>query len=250
MAFCSLLYRRRLQCLRREAFIQGGPLEWLCSKSLWRLDITDAIYSPGAAPPGETQLLSPACELLLLWVHQTQQHPEPAGGSLRRFVVVCVVIYTEMKIPDQHSASSCGLISVIHNLLVLGEIKAVTSRRSPQTTHRILHLSVYKHPSSPLCWEVCGIYLQLSHLLHFRKLGTDSTLSSADLLPTACHFTLSGWWQTPWFIQHGGLERFYSGKRKLYWVPSLLKYPEEAAKGLTETACTMSQHHSNCSQHA
>lgn len=191
-----------------------------------------------------------------LWAASPLGTPNTAASRACRRILtevcscVCVVIYTEMKIPDQHSASSCGLISVIHNLLVLGEIKAVTSRRSPQTTHRILHLSVYKHPSSPLCWEVCGIYLQLSHLLHFRKLGTDSTLSSADLLPTACHFTLSGWWQTPWFIQHGGLERFYSGKRKLYWVPSLLKYPEEAAKGLTETACTMSQYHSNCSQHA
>lgn len=62
--------------------------------------------APGAAPPDEIQLLSPACEVLFLWIHQTQQHSEPARKILME-VCSCmhVIIYIEMKTPDQHCAA-------------------------------------------------------------------------------------------------------------------------------------------------
>lgn len=140
MTFCSLLYRRREDCSAL-----GGKLlsrVALCSGSVpsysegWASLVS--FTALGAAPPGETQLLSPACEVLLLWIHQTQQHSQPARRIPSDVCSsLCVGIYIEMKILHLHHlhsywASGHCLISVIHNLLVLGEIKAVT----PEGAHK------------------------------------------------------------------------------------------------------------------
>lgn len=117
MTFCSLLYRKKEDCSAL-----GGKLLSLWSDSVpsysegWASLMQ--FTALGAAPPGETQLLSPACEVLL-WIYQTQQHSEPARRIPSEvWSCMCVLIHIEMKIPDQHCASGCCLISVIHNLLV------------------------------------------------------------------------------------------------------------------------------------
>lgn len=90
--FSAIEKERRLQCIRREAFIQVALWSGSVPRSSEGWTSLMQFTALGAAPPADTQLLSPACLVLPLCTHQTQHIQSMQEGSLQIFVVVCTVL--------------------------------------------------------------------------------------------------------------------------------------------------------------